>query len=382
LAGLLLVAVSVLVGLSAIFNQANLLFLIGMVSFSTVGVAWWSSRACVDGIVVQRILPSSVTAGRRFIVTYCLRSERTKGKSYSIRIRDPLRTGRLSSPLELFIPVLSPGQEIEVNVPAMASSRGILRFEGMVVETRFPFGLTRRYRRLPQAGELIVFPAFLSMRRQVFSSTDMPTEAEGRAGGKSSSMGEFFGLRDYRHGDNPHWIHWRRSAKTGKLVVREMIEPHTAKVLLIVDLGGSGRGSGKFHEDWAELLICAAATLGCAALDSHACVGWVVMGKITSIAPPTGGSDQRGRLLRTLTGAEYRSKRSLQELLAETQFPRGGAAFVYILTQAEDAVLTHTKTFLNEQVGQTQIIRPFDEFFDRLFYREPKRNDSPARGGN
>ena len=47
-------------------------------------------------------------------------------------------------------------------------------------------------------------------------------------------------LRLYRPGDNLNQVHWKLTAKTGKLVIREAMEPHKGLVLLTMDLLGSG----------------------------------------------------------------------------------------------------------------------------------------------
>ena len=47
-------------------------------------------------------------------------------------------------------------------------------------------------------------------------------------------------LRLYRPGDNLRQVHWKLSAKTGKLIVREPMEPVRSRVLLTLELRGTG----------------------------------------------------------------------------------------------------------------------------------------------
>ena len=47
-------------------------------------------------------------------------------------------------------------------------------------------------------------------------------------------------LRLYRPGDNLRQVHWKLSAKTGKLIVREAMEPVRSRVLLTMALRGTG----------------------------------------------------------------------------------------------------------------------------------------------
>ncbi len=46
-------------------------------------------------------------------------------------------------------------------------------------------------------------------------------------------------LREYRPGDNLNQIHWKLSAKTGDLIIREPMEPLDNRLLLTMDLSGT-----------------------------------------------------------------------------------------------------------------------------------------------
>ena len=57
-----------------------------------------------------------------------------------------------------------------------------------------------------------------------------------KAGGGYSEQHE---LREYRPGDNLNQIHWKLSAKTGDLIIREPMEPLHNRMLLTMDLRGT-----------------------------------------------------------------------------------------------------------------------------------------------
>jgi uncharacterized protein (DUF58 family) len=50
-----------------------------------------------------------------------------------------------------------------------------------------------------------------------------------------AAQSDFHGLRAFRSGDSPHWIHWRTSARRGELMVREFEETPTDNLVLILD---------------------------------------------------------------------------------------------------------------------------------------------------
>src|SRR5204863_4021232 len=50
-----------------------------------------------------------------------------------------------------------------------------------------------------------------------------------------SAQAEFHGLRAFRSGDSPRWIHWRTSARCGELMVREFEDVPSDNLILVVD---------------------------------------------------------------------------------------------------------------------------------------------------
>jgi len=48
--------------------------------------------------------------------------------------------------------------------------------------------------------------------------------------------GDYYGLREWRPGDSKRWIHWRTTAKLGKLAVRQFEQQHNRDMALVLDL--------------------------------------------------------------------------------------------------------------------------------------------------
>ena len=56
---------------------------------------------------------------------------------------------------------------------------------------------------------------------------------------RGGGFGEHHELRLYRPGDNLQQIHWKLTAKTGKLILRETVEPERGRILVKLDLSGT-----------------------------------------------------------------------------------------------------------------------------------------------
>jgi len=96
--------------------------------------------------------------------------------------------------------------------------RGVYQFPPLEVESSAPFGLFRFRRRLPAPAEVTVYPQVLKLgapapRGLLLEQTAMA--------GRAASSGEFRGARRYQPGDLTRNIHWRNSARTGALMVKE-----------------------------------------------------------------------------------------------------------------------------------------------------------------
>lgn len=111
---------------------------------------------------------------------------------------------------------------------------GLVRLEGCKLYVYDYLGLWRRT--VKQAPHLLyVFPRELPM--------ELPSKASGKRllrwkpkpGG---GFGENHDLRLYRPGDELHHIHWKMSAKTGKLIYREPLEPVSREPVVSLTLSG------------------------------------------------------------------------------------------------------------------------------------------------
>src|SRR5262249_44689783 len=52
---------------------------------------------------------------------------------------------------------------------------------------------------------------------------------------RSAQQQEYHGLRDYRPGDSPRWIHWRTSARVGMPMVKEFEQQDEPELAVLLD---------------------------------------------------------------------------------------------------------------------------------------------------
>ncbi len=150
---------------------------------------------------------------------------------------------------------LDPQMEGRVEWVFKPMQRGRLRIELVSVGSLFPFGFLRKDMGVGLTAEAIVWPAPVEYRRQAL------TAARRNAGGervsRPGSGGDLLALRRYATGDSHRLIHWKASARTGTLLVRQFaVETAEGYALLVRTDAGLWSRPEQF-----ELLISFVASL-------------------------------------------------------------------------------------------------------------------------
>lgn len=114
---------------------------------------------------------------------------------------------------------LDPGADVRLEWLFRPEQRGRVRVELERVGSLFPFGFLRKYISVGLAEEVIVWPAPVEYRRLAAASSrqSVGEEKVARAGAGS----DLFALRPYQIGDSHRLIHWKASARTRELLVRQ-----------------------------------------------------------------------------------------------------------------------------------------------------------------
>lgn len=125
---------------------------------------------------------------------------------------------------------LRPGQALPTQVC------GCLKIEVIRARVYDYLGLLRLPIRRKDAAGVYIWPESVPIARTPDFALQPPRRWKPKPGG---GFAENHDLRLYRPGDNLQQIHWKLSAKTGKLILREAMEPIHKPIRLTLDLSGT-----------------------------------------------------------------------------------------------------------------------------------------------
>jgi uncharacterized protein (DUF58 family) len=114
---------------------------------------------------------------------------------------------------------LDPGGESRVEWVLKPDRRGLLRVELAGVGSLFPFGFLRKEIGTGLSAETLVWPAPVEYRRHPAAGPRRSLGGERVA--RAGTGGDLLALRRYTAGDSHRLIHWKASARTRQLLVRQ-----------------------------------------------------------------------------------------------------------------------------------------------------------------
>jgi uncharacterized protein (DUF58 family) len=248
----------------ALIRDINLLMLLfGMLAGPLVYSLWygWFALRHLD---VSRTLPDFVHAGQPFEVTVELTNRRRWFGVWAIVVQDAIRRpDGAVAPQEagtLFLYV-GAGKSRKLTYQVQLLERGRYEFGPLVVSTRFPLGLFRRFAVLARVDKLVVWPRLGELTALSRPGADLADQVSRQMHRQRGMVeGDFYGLRDWRSGDSRRWIHWPTSARTGELMVRQFERHRAPDLAVVVDLWQPTYPTGE-QRDNTELAVSLAATL-------------------------------------------------------------------------------------------------------------------------
>ncbi|CAN5223421.1 DUF58 domain-containing protein [soil metagenome] len=158
--------------------------------------------------------------------------------------------------VEAHVPLLLAGAEHRENLVIGAHKRGVITVGPMTIARGDPIGILRREVAWPQFEQVFVHPITVPIPS---TSAGNIKDLEGSPTKDIVSADlSFHAIRQYAPGDSRRHVHWKSTAKTGVLMVRQYEETRRARVAVVLDL----KIDEYADDDEFEMAVSAAASLG------------------------------------------------------------------------------------------------------------------------
>jgi uncharacterized protein (DUF58 family) len=234
------------------------------------------------GIELQ---PPRVVAGERALGRLVVTNAGTSASTPS-RLELPVGAGLA----EFIVPSLAPDEEHE-ELFAVPTNRRAVIVAGPAVSVRGDqLGLLRRTVRWTDPVELFVHPGTARLRP---SAAGLVRDLEGEVTKTITNNDiSFHALRAYEPGDALRNVHWRTSARTGQLMVRQYEETRRSQLILVQSTEGEHYAS----DDEFELAVSVLASLGVQVIRDATRLAVVTESLALRTATPTALLDDTSRI--------------------------------------------------------------------------------------
>ncbi len=218
------------IGLAATNTGNNLLYMILAMLLSFLAISGMLSEQTMRRVIVRREVPRRLFRGVPATFGVWLFNAKRRLPSYALHVTeaDPCD----GSPQSHFFLHLGPQAREAWQYSLTFPRRGRHWLPGLQILTRFPFGLFTKISRPILRDPVLVYPAIRPLTAaEVPAALDPGWRARDRRGQGAG----LHNLRPYRAGDDPRLIHWKTSAKTGDLMVKELEDEDRPRISLLLE---------------------------------------------------------------------------------------------------------------------------------------------------
>jgi uncharacterized protein (DUF58 family) len=213
-------------------------------------------------------------------------------------------------------------------IPAVP--RGRYPFGEGVAVLEDPFGLERRDVRLPAAGALLVYPRLTALET-LFSESGAHAHEGRRLLVRRPSGFDLHSVREYEQGESLRQVHWRSTARRGKLMVKDLEDAPRDEVAVLLD-AAAGAVAGEPPDSSFDMQVRAAGSI----LAAHARRGRRAVLEVSSLLRETqqvrAEDADWHRALELLAAAEPTGEAPVATLLGEQGSAAGRALDLTLVT--------------------------------------------------
>jgi uncharacterized protein (DUF58 family) len=313
LAGILYLAITLLVGVAATIRPNNILVWVFGLLLSLIAISGYVSGAALFRMSARRIDPGHGRVGRPLIVRYAVRSGSRMVPLFDLSVseipgKSPSDWSRFSGPDPAWLMHVGPDEITHGESVLVPDRRGRMRLERFAASSSFPFGLLGKKVIVTQPLETLIHPRTVPLSTGAIDRLFNGGGEGDRSGRNLGAIGEYAGLREYRSGDSLRSIAWKRSRADGTPVVVQRAMPSPRRMQLLLDLRRPASqlrmSDGVDPRERQETAITLLASIAETVILAGGEVGLGVAGVTVPAVQPQSGRRHLDRILTMLAGIE------------------------------------------------------------------------------
>ena len=242
----------------------------------------------------------------------------------------------------------------EWTLKTLCLQRGKYSLGPLAIVSSDPLGLFQKTRWFGEAQPFTVYPSIVELPNFAVPSSDLPGDATSRQHTQVVTPAAS-GIREYMPGDSYNRVHWRTTARMGRLMVKEFEQEESAKVWIVLDMEkGVHRGSGP--EGSEEYAVTAAASIADKYLQQGLPVGITAVGNIELSLEPKPGLNQSDLIMNGLAEIKAEGSTPLSDVLRDNEVLFNRYCTLVVITPSPDGEWMSSLSHLMQKRVQAAVV--------------------------
>ncbi|MHC4947974.1 MAG: DUF58 domain-containing protein [Planctomycetota bacterium] len=234
-------ALVMLVGVAAMNSQNNLLFWIFGLMASGLVVSGLVSGIMMTRLRCRRLDPQHGQVGEPLATRYAITNRSRLLPAFDIHVEELADAGRstwsrLTGLARAWVMHVGPRETVHGEAVSWPTARGEAQFDRVRIWTTFPFGIIKKSVTFSQPQHTLIYPRLYELRRHVLRTVSTDGVLGIRTTQRAGAGDDYFGMREYRPGDQLRNISWKRSAALDTLICVERSRPSPPRLRVVLDL--------------------------------------------------------------------------------------------------------------------------------------------------
>ncbi|MGH9154933.1 MAG: DUF58 domain-containing protein [Acidimicrobiales bacterium] len=322
------------------------LYMLAAAALALVAAAVAQVRAARFTVVARReVRPPRVHAGAASRVELAVENLAAR-RSPVLSARDPFGDGRRAA--SFLVAPLDPGETARAAYRLPTEHRGVFDLGPLELRRSDPFGLAEATAEAAPATALVVFPHIDPIEAPAFTRGHDPHAGADHPSALGVAGEDFYGLREYTHGDDLRRVHWKATARLDELMIRQDEMPWQGRATVVLDLRQRVHSAVSI-----EVAVSAAASLVTACARRRSLVRLVAPGADSGFGA---GPAHVDAILERLALAAPGPASHLRPLLDPLHRDGDGGALTVITTAAASAADLDTVARLQARFGGVTLV--------------------------